>query len=192
MLAESQPEISQLVLDDAHLWQNLRKNNNLAFSILYKKYTPKLYNYGMHQFHDHDQVMDCLQELFTSIWSKRAELSAVQSVGAYLFKSFRRLMIKRINWRKKFLLSMDRQHERAFDVMVSIDRVIENGENEREQHKKLLRSLKGLTLRQREAIFLKFYNDLAYSDIAAIMEMQVDSVYNLISKAIDSLRRTLK
>ncbi len=49
-----------------------------------------------------------------------------------------------------------------------------------------------LTKRQREAIFLKFYNDLSYSDIASIMDLQVDSVYNVISKAIESLRHKLK
>lgn len=180
------------ILDDASLWQSVRKSNNLAFSVLYKKYTQKLYNYGMHQCHDHDLVMDCLQELFGGIWAKRTDLSVVHSVSAYLYKSFRTLMLKRITWRRRFLQSLDRQRETAFDVMCAVDHTIEREETEREQHTRLLRSLKGLTRRQREAIFLKFYNDLAYSDIASIMEMQIDSVYNIISKALESLRKELK
>ena len=180
------------VLDDINLWLSIRKSNNLAFSVLYKKYTQKLYNYGMHQCHDHDLVMDCLQELFGSIWAKRADLSAVHSVSAYLYKSFRTLMLKRITWRKRFLQSLDKQRETAFDVMCAIDQTIESEELEREQHTRLQRSLKGLTRRQREAIFLKFYNDMAYSDISTIMGMHIDSVYNVISKALECLRRQLK
>ena len=65
-----------------------RRDNELAFSIIYKKYTQRLYNYGMHCCHDHDLVMDCLQELFVSIWDKRKHLPTVHSVGSYLFKSF--------------------------------------------------------------------------------------------------------
>jgi len=107
MLAESPQKISQRSLpqlpfgkgeslDDAHLWQNVKKGNELAFSILYKKYTQRLYNYGVHSTRDHNLVMDCLQELFVSIWDKRSNLSAVHSVSSYLFKSFRRLLMKKL------------------------------------------------------------------------------------------------
>jgi len=179
-------------LDDTHLWQNVKKDNELAFSILYKKYTQRLYNYGMNSCHDRDLVMDCLQELFASIWDKRKNLSVVHSVSAYLFKSFRRLLMKKLTWRKRFLLSLESQKERCFEISLPVEYAIENDELEAEQHEKLSRCVGGLTKRQREAIFLKFYNDLNYSDIASIMQLQVDSVYNIISKAIDCLREQLK
>ena len=181
-----------LMLDDTHLWQNIRKDNELAFSILYKKYVQRLYSYGMHYCHKHDLVTDCLQELFTSIWTKRSSLSVVHSVSAYLFKSFRRLLIKKITWSKRFLLALEPSHERFFEVSLPIEQVIENHEREVEWNARINHSLKGLSKRQREAIFLRFYNDLSYAEIASVMEMQVDSVYNTISKAIESLRQQLK
>ena len=73
-----------------------------------------------------------------------------------------------------------------------LEALIEKGEDQVEQSEKIRRCLVALTKRQREAIFLRFYNDLSYSDIASIMELQVDSVYNIISKAIDSLRQKLR
>ena len=203
MLAESPPNISQLKdpklpfgkgdsLDDVHLWQNIKRDNELAFSIIYKKYTQRLYNYGMHCCHDRDLVMDCLQELFVSIWDKRKQLTTVHSVGSYLFKSFRRLLMKKLSWRKRFLQSIDLKQEKYFEIALPADALIEIVELQEEQSEKLRRSLVTLTKRQREAIFLKFYNDLSYSDIASIMDLQVDSVYNIISKAIESLRQKLK
>jgi RNA polymerase sigma factor (sigma-70 family) len=203
MLAESPANISQrkdsklpfergYSLDDVHLWQNVKKDNELAFSIIYKKYTQRLYNYGVHCCHDHDMVMDCLQELFVSIWDKRKHLTTVHSVGSYLFKSFRRLLMKKLSWRKRFLQSIDLKQERYFEMALPADALIEIVELQEEQSEKLRRSLVMLTKRQREAIFLKFYNDLSYSDIASIMDLQVDSVYNIISKAIESLRQKLK
>jgi RNA polymerase sigma factor (sigma-70 family) len=203
MLAESPSNIShrkdhQLPfrkadgLDDVHLWQNVKRDNELAFSVLYKKYTQRLYNYGMHSCHDHDLVMDCLQELFVSIWDKRNNLTTVHSVSSYLFKSFRRLLMKKLSWRKRFLQTFDANQERYFEITLPIEALIERGEVQEEQSEKMRRCLLSLTKRQREAIFLRFYNDLSYSDIASIMELQVDSVYNIISKAIDSLREKLK
>ncbi|HTE32212.1 MAG TPA: sigma-70 family RNA polymerase sigma factor [Chryseolinea sp.] len=179
-------------LDDAHLWLNVSKDNELAFSILYKKYTQRLYNYGMHNCHDRDLVVDCLQELFTSLWSKRKSLSVVQSVNAYLFKSFRCLLVKKITWRKRFLLSLDASHEKSFGITLPVEDVMEIDENEKDRNARLTVCIKALTKRQREAVFLKFYNDLTYSDIATIMELQIDSVYNIISKALESLRQQLK
>jgi RNA polymerase sigma factor (sigma-70 family) len=49
-----------------------------------------------------------------------------------------------------------------------------------------------LTKRQQEAIYLKFYSNLSYKEVAAIMSISVDSIYNLISKAIDSLQHEIK
>lgn len=203
MLAESPAKISQRKdsrlslergdsLDDVHLWQNVKKDNELAFSVIYKKYTQRLYNYGVHSCHDHDLVMDCLQELFVSIWDKRKQLTTVHSVGSYLFKSFRRLLMKKLSWRKRFLQSIDLKQEKYFEITLPADALIEIIELQEEQSEKLRRSLVTLTKRQREAIFLKFYNDLSYSDIASIMDLQVDSVYNIISKAIEALRQKLK
>ena len=203
MLAESPPNISQRKelqppfrqgdsLDDVHLWQNIKRDNGLAFSIIYNKYTQRLYNYGMHSCHDHDLVMDCLQELFVSIWIKRRNLTAVHSVSSYLFKSFRRLLMKKLSWRKRFLQSIDLKQEQYFEITLPAEALIEMGELQEEQSEKLRRSLVTLTKRQREAIFLKFYNDLSYSDIASIMDLQVDSVYNIISKAIEALRQKLR
>ena len=203
MLAESRPNIShrhdhQLPLrkadslDDVHLWQNVKRDNELAFSVLYKKYTQRLYNYGIHSCQDHDLVMDCLQELFVSIWDKRKNLTTVHSVSSYLFKSFRHLLMKKLSWRRRFLHTIDANQEKCFEIILSAEALIEKGEDQEEQSEKMRRCLVTLTKRQREAIFLRFYNDLSYSDIASIMELQVDSVYNIISKAIDSLRQKLK
>jgi RNA polymerase sigma factor (sigma-70 family) len=179
-------------LDDVHVWQNIKRDNELAFSIIYRKYTQRLYNYGMHCCHDHDVVTDCLQELFVSIWDKRKNLTVVHSVSSYLFKSFRRLLMRKLSWRKKFLQYIDVNQEKYFEIILPVEALIEIGEHQKEQSEKLRQGLMSLTKRQREAIFLKFYNDLSYSDIASIMDLQVDSVYNVISKAIDSLRHQLR
>jgi len=48
-----------------------------------------------------------------------------------------------------------------------------------------------LTRRQREAIYLRFYQNLSYDEIAKLMTMKVESVYNVISKAISLLKNTI-
>jgi RNA polymerase sigma factor (sigma-70 family) len=178
-------------LDDSTLWLNFKKGNDLAFSILYNKYVQKLYSYGMHTCRNKDLVLDCLQELFTVLWDRREKISDVTCVNYYLFKSFRRLLMNRLTLGKKFLISIsDRDH--GFDLAPSTEDSIIEEEWTTERNKKVRNSLNGLTKRQREAIFLKFFNQLSYHEVAAVMDLHVDSVYNLISKAIDILRKRLK
>ena len=179
-------------LDDSTLWSSFKKGNDLAFSILYNKYVHRLYNYGMHSCRDKDLVLDCLQELFTTLWDRKEKLSeVVTSVNYYLFKSFRRLLMSRLTVGRKFLISLN-EDRAGFDFTPSKEDDIIEEEWEVERNKKIRNSLHTLTKRQREAIFLKFFNQLSYHEVAAIMDLHVDSVYNLISKAIDILRKKLK
>jgi RNA polymerase sigma factor (sigma-70 family) len=195
MLAEPLKDLTrhpkEQSLDDSTLWLNFKKGNDLAFSILYNKYVQKLYSYGMHTCRNKDLVLDCLQELFTVLWDRREKVSDVTCVNYYLFKSFRRLLMNRLTLGKKFLISLsDRDH--GFDFAPSTEESIIEEEWTTERNKKVRNSLNGLTKRQREAIFLKFFNQLSYHEVAAVMDLHVDSVYNLISKAIDILRKRLK
>jgi RNA polymerase sigma factor (sigma-70 family) len=177
-------------VDDSTLWLSFKKGNDLAFSILYNKYVKRLYNYGMHACKDKELVLDCLQELFTRLWDKREKLGEVTCVNFYLFKSFRRLLMQRLTVGKKFLISLNK--DRQFDFVPSTEDILIEEEWEVERNKKLTHSLHSLTKRQREAIFLKFFNQLSYHEVAVIMDLHVDSVYNLISKSIDILRKKLK
>jgi RNA polymerase sigma factor (sigma-70 family) len=179
-------------LDDSTLWLNFKKGNDLAFSILYNKYVHRLYNYGMHSCRDKDLVLDCLQELFTLLWDRREKLSEVTCVNYYLFKSFRRLLMNRLSVGRKFLISLNDRDSYAFHFAPSQEDTLIEEEWEIERNKKVRNSLHSLTKRQREAVFLKFFNQLSYHEVAAIMDLHVDSVYNLISKSIDVLRKNLK
>ncbi len=49
-----------------------------------------------------------------------------------------------------------------------------------------------LSNRQKEAVFLKYYNQMSYEDICDIMNINYQSVRNLISTALKKLNTELK
>lgn len=179
-------------LDDDGLWQSFKTGNELAFSLLYKRHVQRLYNYGMHACMDNDLVKDCLQELFARLWDKRETLGVAGSVNYYLFKSYRRLLINRVVSKRKFSIPFQGQPESVFEFIPSFESYLIEKETKAYQFERLRSSIQSLTKRQREAIFLKFFNELSYHEVASVMEMRVDSVYNLISKTIDILRSKLR
>jgi len=176
---------------DEVLWNSFKKGNELALSMLYKKYVQRLYDYGMNTSRDHDLVLDCLQELFLRLWNKRETVSEITAVKPYLYKSFRRLLIHQLVEQRKLLTFLAGQAT-AFEFALSIESTLIEDEVRAERMKNLRACIQSLTKGQREVIYLKFFNDLSYREIAEVTEIQVDSVYNLVSKAIEVLRKKLK
>lgn len=187
----TQPWGNSGVVEDTILWDYFKQGNELAFTILYKRHVQRLYNYGMHTCRDKELVLDCIQELFTRLWDRRETVSTVGSVTFYLIRSFRRLLVSKIMARKKISTLLSGNAVAVFEFMPSAEESIIDSESKKNQVENLQRCIKALSRRQREAIFLKFFNELSYHEVAVIMDLRVDSVYNLISKAIDVLRRKL-
>lgn len=48
-----------------------------------------------------------------------------------------------------------------------------------------------LTARQREAVFLKFHENLSYEEIAEVMDISVKATYKLMAIALSELRDNL-
>ncbi len=177
----------QKSVDDNVLWQSVRKGNELAFSSLYKKYVNKFFNYGMHLCYDREIVSDTIQELFTNLWARHEQLTEVNAVNYYLFKSFRNLLVQRINQQKKSFEHIDEFYDFQLQDLTCEESLIVEQSNE-EQRKKLRVAMSTLTKRQREVIVLKFYNELSYPEVASVMDISVESAHNLLSKAIHILR----
>lgn len=179
------------VTDDA-LWGSLKIGNELSFSLLYNRYVQRLYNYGMHACNHREMVKDSIQELFIRLWDRRETLGVAGSVSFYLFKSFRRLLIQKIIARKRFSVPFSKVPESQFEFIPSAEQQLMNQEVTAQQSARIAHLLKGLAKRQREAIYLKFYNELSYHEVSSIMDLKVESVYNLISRAVEILRQRLK
>jgi RNA polymerase sigma factor (sigma-70 family) len=61
-----------------------------------------------------------------------------------------------------------------------------------EQQNQLNRAISKLSIRQREAVYLKFYEHITYEELASVLDIDLKSAYKLIGKAIDSLRTALR
>ena len=71
----------------------------------------------------------------------------------------------------------------------SIEAQIIQRETDEHQLKKLSQVLNKLTKREREVIYLKFYQEMDYEQIAALMSINYQSVRNLIHTAISQLKK---
>lgn len=170
------------------LWERFCKGDRDALGTIYRSHVDDLFHYGMHFCRDSERVKDCLQDLFQNLWLEREHISNdVKNIRYYLLSSLRRRLLRSlIKYRQQNTESSSASFD--FELVPPQEEIIIQDETYQQQVTQLLDGIASLSRRQREAIYLRFYQNLSYSEIAHLMSMKVDSVYNLISKAIGLLK----
>lgn len=174
------------------LWTAFRNGDRDAFAKIYRNHIDDLFHYGIHFCKDGERVKDCLQDLFQDMWSEREHLTPeIKNLKYYLISSLRRRLLRS--------LQKDRQcgnspveYAYDFEFILSKENSIIEEEYKKEQDLRLHQAVSSLSRRQQETVYLRFYQNLSYAEIAQLMSMKVESVYNLISKSLGILKKVLK
>ena len=153
-------------------------------------YSNALYNYGSKFSIDKDLIKESIQEVFVNIWTRREFISHPADVKNYLFKSFRLSIFKKTS-RLQRNQEFQETEDYPFSVTLNIEDVIIEGETKDELKKKLEPALDRLTDRQKEAVFLKFYENLSYDEIAEVMGISVKATYKIMARSLSFLRENL-
>ena len=177
--------------EDKALWADFKDGSRASFALIYKNYFFSLYRYGLKRGYAREVVKDSIQDLFVELWKYRQNLKDTDKIEFYLLKSLRNKLSKQVSPVKDGGTSPGLLPDDIGPGDLSIeDKLIE--EQTLLQHKKnVLQAIDLLSQRQQEAIRLKYFQNLKNEEIAEHMAISVPSVYNLVSKAIKTLRKQL-
>ncbi len=84
----------QMLLDIIRL-----QDDHLAFAELYKRYWKKIFALAVNSFHSPEMAEECVQDIFCSLWTRRASLQLKYSLYTYLAAAVK---YKVINMMDKF------------------------------------------------------------------------------------------
>lgn len=71
--------------DESALVRELSRGNLLAFNCLFRNYSARLYRFAFGYLKSDAEAEELVQEVFTRIWEKRADLKEELSFKSYLF-----------------------------------------------------------------------------------------------------------
>lgn len=182
---------SQHVID-SEVWNVFKQGDRKALDYIFEKYVRLLYAYGAKITENENLVEDSIQDLFIELWRKRNEVSSVTNIKFYLLKSLRRRIVRNISAIRELYMAESALENCEANMEFSAEFKLIQEQTTVEQRENLRGALKLLTKRQREAIYLKFYEKVSYSEMAEIMNIEIKSAYNLIGKAIDTLRSIIR
>lgn len=170
---------------DKNVWTNIELGDKESYSEAYIFYYKKLYNYGKKITDDITMIEDAINEVFIMIWTNRQTLHKVLSPQAYIFSSFRNNIFRKMKSDKVILFS---EEEQQVEVEFSVDSIIIQREADIVLKQRIEKALQQLTDRQREAIFLRFYEGLSYIEIAGVMNISVKATYKIMARSLTQLK----
>lgn len=169
------------------LMQRLQQNNEEALASLMAMYYDDLYNYASRFRDDDGLIKDCIQEVFISLWQRRETASSILSPKFYFLRAIKNKILKSLHKASRTGV-LELQSEYDFSHEFSVERVIIEKQVSQEKAEKLRKTLSMLSKRQKEIIYLKYYQRLDHGQIAELMSLNRQSVYNLLHEAIHKLR----
>ena len=168
-------------------WNKVLQDDMQSLEKIYKKYYPNLFAYARKLTNDSNIAEDAIQDTFLYLWQNRKNIGTIESLKFYLIRSVRNACLSLIKKKNKF--------RTLEDVNAHLNLIIQPSElklkdSNLEMNIQLKESLNNLSPRQREIIFLKFYNNLDYEEISEVLNINYQSVVNHVHKAIQKLRKS--
>ena len=173
-------------MSDRILWDAMRSGKKSALETIYNREVDYLYNYSLRLTKDTDLIQDSIQDLFIEIWNKRSSVGGTDSIRPYLITSIRRKIISSL--KKLSKSSQEVIEDLDFRSDEAIESEIIKEETATEQKQSISKAMAQLSSRQREAIYHKYYNNHSYEEICQIMDINYQSVRNLISQGIKKMK----
>lgn len=169
---------------DTEIWLQIEQGNEIAYEKMYAYYFKRYYIYGRKITEHLETIEDAIQEIMIYIWHNRSSLSGIKHPAAYFYTSFRNLLINKLRTRGE-MVSDEFIHEETSN---SAEDLIITNEESLQLNKKLKQAAGFLTARQSEAIFLRFYEELSYEEVAEVMGITVKATYKIMARALSELR----
>ena len=183
------PNRSMQEINDSELWEEMQKGDRMSFSLLYDRHVDFLHNYSKQYKLPDAHIQDCIQELFIDVWNKRKGLAKVQIPKIYLLTSLKRRLLKQ---KKKNEKSESIEDKEIFEIELSHESKLIFAETNESQIAQLNKAIESLSPREREALFLVYFENLPYEQAAIVMDVKVKTMYNFVHMAVNNLRKKLK
>ena len=168
------------------LLASFQAGNMAAFSELYDLHINILFNYGLKLTIDKELLKYCIHDIFVKLYVKKDELGVIDNLKSYLFISLKNKLCDEL--RKRMYMSDTAVEE--INVVSSTDVEDDYMEEEKTRNNLLLVNnlMDQLSPRQREALTLYYIEEKKYEDICEIMDMNYQSVRNLMHRGLTKLR----
>lgn len=175
-------------VSDEIIWNKIKKGDKESLAQIFICHYDDLFRYAKRLEKNEELIKDLIQDLFANIWNKKTRLAHTNNIKFYLYKSLRNLIINNYNNKHNSIQKID-INENDF-IFSQVDFSIEEEENTSKKEK-LIHAINNLPPKQREVIYLKYFQGFDIEEIAMVLNQNNQSVRNNLHRALTKLRNTM-
>jgi RNA polymerase sigma-70 factor (family 1) len=171
-------------LDEPNLLSLLREDSEAAFTEIYNRFWKSLFRTAYHILQDKEASQDIVQNVFVSLWQRRAELR-IDNLKGYLHQAARFGVFKAIR---------EQQHDQEFYdrlAQVTADIITDNPLIFKEQQELLRQLIGNLPEDCRETFRLSREENMTYKQIAELLGISEKTVEKRMSRSLQHIRSGL-
>ena len=179
-------------MTDEELAMSYVSGNNKAFDLLLERNQSRLFSYILFMVHDRSMAEDLFQETFVKIISKLHE-GKYSSSGKFVSWMLRIAHNAVMDWyrRQKNEKTMEVYNENDLygDSTSVLDANIENHFVKEQVLRDVQRMMNLLPITQREVVFMRFYQNLSFKEIAELTNVSINTALGRMRYAVMNMRR---
>ena len=183
-------------MTDEELALSYTNGSNRAFDILLERNQSKLFSYILFVVRDREQANDLFQETFVKIITKLQEgkYTTTGKFGAWIMRIAHNVIM---DWyrSKRSDKTVEQSNDNDLSKFSPADLLDLNVEN-RYVNDQVMSDVKKimnlLPATQREVVFMRFYQDLSFKEIAELTNVSINTALGRMCYAILNMRRIAK
>lgn len=170
-------------MESDDILEGLKRREESALTVLFDMYYEKLYLFAEKYIYDSDKAHDIVQDVFLKIWENAEQLVLRLSIQHYLFTSVRNGCL---NYLKSLQIEdrNNRKYVEAYIESQNVDMV-----EDEELLAKIRQVLNELPDKCREVCELRFVEGYKYSEIAARLDMNENTVKAQLHRGMERMRQ---
>lgn len=182
--------VEDSAVQDVRDWQALRAGQSEGLSGLFHRHYGALRRYGQKlTYPQTDLSEEIIQIVFCKLWERRATLPDVARPKVYLFRSFRNAWLDKVRHQRTAHTLHTAAEAMDTDWQDSPETEWLLAETTQLHQTRLQSALSRLPNRLREAVVLRYLEEMSYADLAEVMGVQERTAYNAVYEGLQLLRR---
>lgn len=187
------PPTMALQPGDAEWIERAVRGDPKAFSYLVNRYLPLVYNYLYRMTQNHEVSEEMAQEAFVKAYQNLKNFDQTRSFKPWILRIASNAAISQIRKQSR-LVSLnaleeegawgEAEHQSAEDVMTQLERKLSTEE--------VLKAMGNLDDKYRQALLLRYQQELSYEEIAEALSIPLNTVRTWIKRGMDKLRNEVK
>lgn len=169
-----------MVKTDEALMQAYADGDMEAFTLLYQRHRGKVLGYLVSRLRDRDEAEEVFQVAFAKLHGARKKYRQDIPFLPWMFTITRNALVDHVRKRQVY-----RQHVTTSEEMVAAATDLRGREPLAGQ---LAGDLAGLSATQRQALELRYFQELSFAEIADQLQTSAVNARQIVSRAIRSLR----